>query len=448
MLDRADLRANLRWLRKLRTTLASRAEEIAGELACFRRCPLAEALASEVLPLLESVRFLERNLLADLRPRRLPRAGRPWWLGGVVALEGWRPRGRVLIVAPGNYPLFLAGSQALQALAAGNTVVWKPAPGAEAPARHFAQALGAAGGPVERFSIAQSTVEAVYREIETGLDLAVFTGSSTHGRKLLAALAERLVPAVVELSGCDSVWLRPDADLRLAARSVAYGLLLNRGRTCIAPRRLLVPEALLADFREELRQALDVQLAASSPDGSLHSWPDQTLAAVESALAAGARESVPHKGSFDREAPPPVMILEGVTPTMPVWTQDLFAPVACLVTYPDEATALTWEQACPYRLGATVFGRDHGAARKLACALPAPTVSINELIVATADPRLTFEGCGESGYGATRGHGGLRAMAQRQTILTQTWPFHPHLDPKRASDASLLLKLIRWLHRR
>src|SRR5580704_19611088 len=135
---RKGLRARLVILRRARHSIAAQAVEIAQSVPCQQPGALhrsvADTLVSEVLPLAEACRFLEREARWILAPQRLSTHTRPFWLRQVTAETRREPLGVVLIIAPANYPLFLPGVQALQALAAGNAVLWKPAPGGFAPA--------------------------------------------------------------------------------------------------------------------------------------------------------------------------------------------------------------------------------------------------------------------------------------------------------------------------
>ena len=126
------LRERLAVIRRARRLMAARAAALAATVAR----PAADTLVAEVLPLLEAAKFLERRAARLLAPRHLW-GGRPAWLFGVRAELRREPLGVVLILAPGNYPLFLPGAQALQALAAGNAVCIKPAPGGVAAAEAF-----------------------------------------------------------------------------------------------------------------------------------------------------------------------------------------------------------------------------------------------------------------------------------------------------------------------
>lgn len=422
------------FFRQLRHTIAD-ASDWPQQLAQYRQVGEAEALASEILPLADTCQWLENQAKSILKPRKVSAKHRPKWLGGTHLTETWQARGLVLIIGPGNYPLFLTLAPALQALAAGNTVCIKPAPGTKALIEKFLELCHQAGLPDGLVCCLDSEVASVYRALETGVDLAVFTGSSTHGRQLLQSCAERLTPAIVELSGCDAVFVLDDADLDLAADSIAYGLGLNHGRTCISPRRILVAASVHSAFAEKLKCAIELrrEICPITP-------PPLLETVIADAAAQGARQLT---GSTDPLTP---ILLDRITPTSLLWRSDLFAPICGVYPFADLEDALAAERQCPYRLGVSLFTANTQAAIPLARHLRIPNVVINDLIVPTADPRMAFGGAGESGWGVTRGAEGLRQMALPQRIVVRKTRFRPYLDPEQATQAGVLSALLKLLH--
>ena len=249
----------LQIIARARRMMAVRAPALAATLEAMR--PTADTLVSEVLPLLEAARFLERRATNLLAPRRLGRHGRPAWLAGVDLEIRREPCGAVLILAPANYPLFLPGAQVLQALVAGNGVCVKPAPGYTAPMATLATMLREAGLPDGLLAVLNDTVASGQDAVAAGFDRIVLTGSAETGRAVLRSTAETLTPSTMELSGDDPVFILPEADLNLAVASIAYGTRLNDGRTCIAPRRVYAPEPLV----RELERCLATSCAAPPP---------------------------------------------------------------------------------------------------------------------------------------------------------------------------------------
>ncbi len=380
---------------------------------------VADTLVAEVLPLLEACRFLEREAAFLLRPVKESAGSRPAWLRGVMVETRREPLGVVLILAPANYPLFLAGVQALQALVAGNAVLWKPAPGTAACAYALARQAVACGLDPALLTILDPDPHAVAALIHAGPGLApdkvILTGAAATGRAVLRQLAETLTPAAMELSGCDAVFVFEGADLARLVEALTFALRLNGSATCMAPRRLFVTDTVAEYLVPHLITSLD-----SIPATPL---TPQTRALlrdlVDEATLFGA--TLPLDG-FDVEAEETGCVygtlLDHVSPSMRVAQSDIFAPVLSILRVADTAEALAAHRACPYALTAAIFGPVKQA-EALAAQLHAGTVLINDLVVPTADPRASFAGRGESGFGATRGREGLLGMTQVKTILRQ-----------------------------
>ncbi|MDQ6939348.1 MAG: aldehyde dehydrogenase family protein, partial [Verrucomicrobiota bacterium] len=250
-------------VRKLRHLIAKNSDVLADAAAAVNRRPIAEKLVSEVLPLADACRWLERNAARVLAARRHGKRGRPLWLRGLSFEVQRQPFGCVLVIGPGNYPLFLPAVHTLHALVAGNAVLLKPAPGTRAVALAFAQLAFDAGLDSDLLTVLPEGIESAQDVVAAGVDKVVFTGSSENGRDLLAALAETNTPAVMELSGEDAVLVLADADLDLVTRAVRFGLRLNGGETCIAPKRLIVMESVADDLRRCLQEDISIECVSS-----------------------------------------------------------------------------------------------------------------------------------------------------------------------------------------
>lgn len=436
---RTPVRARLRVLRRLRRMIGSAPEDLAATVTTYAGRAPGETLLAEVLPLAEACRFLEREAAALLAPRKLGADGRPAWLRGVTAEVQRAPLGVVLILAPSNYPLMLPGIQLIQALAAGNAVVVKPAPRCTAPMQRLVALLDRAGLPDGLVQVLGETVADAEAALAAGVDKVLLTGSAETGRAVLGRLAEGLTPATMELSGSDAVIVLPGADPDTVARAVAYGLRLNGGATCIAPRRIFVPREAAASLEARLLDHLSRVPPAAVPLPVRR----QVHGLVQAAVADGARLAA---GAFDpadgRLAP---VVVADATPWMALLQSDVFAPVVSLVPVADVDAAITQAEECPYALGASVFGPARQA-RLVAESLRVGTVTVNDLIVPTADPRLPFGGRGRSGFGVTRGPEGLLELTHPKVIAVRSGRFRPHLRPPSAGDARFAATWLRLVH--
>ena len=434
-----SLRQRLKLVTRLRRLIARNAAELAQAVGDRPGRADGETLAMEVLPLADACHFLEREAESLLAPRRLGTKGRPLWLSGTEAEVRREPLGLVLIIAPSNYPLFLPGVQVVQALTAGNAVLIKPAPGCVEPMRALLLLLEQAGLPAGLCVLLDETVEAGREAIAAGVDKLVLTGSADTGRHVLADLAPYLTPAVMELSGNDAVFVLPGADLDLTAKALAYGLRLNGGATCIAPRRVFADRGCAL----ELERRLTPLVLDLAPVALPERVRNQVARLLDEAETAGCR-LIGHRFRAEEPRMAPVIIADAV-PELGLLREDIFAPVLSLVPVAGEADALNAAAQCPYALGASIFGPE-SLARPLAARVRAGSVTINDLIVPTADPRLPFGGQGISGFGVTRGAEGLLEMTAVKAVTVRSGRFRPHYDPVTPADAASMLDYIAAAH--
>jgi acyl-CoA reductase-like NAD-dependent aldehyde dehydrogenase len=427
-----------RVLRRTRGQLAARVDALCDSTPRSLRRTAADTMIAEILPLLEACRFLEREAPAILRVRRLGRRGLPFWLGSIDAEVHRVALGRVLVIGPENYPLLLPGVQAMQALTAGNSVVWKPAPGGRAVGEVFAAAMQQAGLPEGLLRITGESVEAAEQELLRGVDKVFFTGSSTTGRILLRQLAETLTPCVAELSGCDAVVVLPSADRARVIKALMFGMRLNGSATCMSPRRLL-----LVDHSAQQRIHLIEELCAAFATLDGIPLAAQVCRQLDELLEQAIREGAQVRGQRSSLQRP--ILVTNVRPHLQLAQQDIFAPVLSVIEVEDRANLAATIDACPYALTIAVFGEENQA-RALASQLTAGTVMVNDLIVPTADPRMPFGGRRQSGFGVTRGREGLLEMTAIKAISVRRSRSTRHFEAAGKIHADLFEGIIQASH--
>ena len=446
---------------KVAARVVQRREVLAKSITAPMRTSYFETITAELLPLAETAKWLSRTMARVLRTRHTSAWQTPMWLGSLRSEVRREALGTVLIIGTWNYPIFLTGAQLLHALAAGNGVVIKPAPGCEAVTAELVEIVVASGIPRELVLVLDSRVESAKLAIEIGVDHIVMTGSSASGRKVLEQAASKLVPATMELSGCDAVFVLPDADLDRVADLLRFGLMLNGGATCIAPRRVFVPESLREALEGKLRERLSAPGCADWKTPCAVSTIQNLQRVVSDAVAKGAiflsasnlfesgqtriheeelGKSFP--GSFASMEP---VILTGVNTEMEIYRLDVFAPVMLIVPVVSVSQGVEWNRLCPYGLCVSIFGGE-SQALVIESQLAAGTVLINDFVVPTADPRLPFGGRGESGYGVTRGEEGLLAMSVPKVVSRRKGKWLPHSNLPQANDEQLLDGLLQLQH--
>lgn len=441
------VRERIRHVSEFRRLLVRAADELTEAIGRDVGKSAEEALAGDVLPLADACLFLERQAARLLRPQSVSTSVRPLWLWGQSDVVHRRPRGVVGIIGTWNYPLLLNGVQLMQALTAGNAVVWKPSELAAHSAAVVTRLLREAGFPQDLIHVMPATRDGGAALAEADVDHVVFTGSSTTGRVLAANLGRRLVSSTLELSGCDAMFVLDDADPALAARAAWFGATLNRGQTCLAVRRALVSRKVYGPFLEALRPLAE---AARPMKLALPSQVEQAVRLVEDAIQSGAKllGSDPVKPTASEDECRPTAVLEA-RPEMALCREASFAPLLAVMPFDDLEEALNLEKPCPYALGASVFTRTPLRAERLAEWLRAGAVTVNDVVVPTAHPATPFGGRGESGWGVTQGSEGLLEMTLTQVVSVRTGTQRPHYDmvinPKDA-QGELLRALLQATH--
>jgi acyl-CoA reductase-like NAD-dependent aldehyde dehydrogenase len=396
--------------------------------------------------LVEACRFLEREAKQLLEPRRIGVRGRPAWLFGTVAEISREPMGVVLIIGPGNYPLFLAGAQLLQALVAGNGVLLKPGARGSRVALLFRNLLLRAGFDPDLISVLDESPEAGRAAIAAGADKVVFTGSDAVGQQILQQLARQITPSVMELGGSDAVIVRQDADLDLVSRALAFGLGLNGGATCMAPKRVYVHAGRATELEGRLAELFGAKRGIAYGKQSIR---EPMLSRLRDLCAdAFARGAHLIAGEIQEDRVLAPVVLGGVMPQARLLREEVFAPVLALVTVKDDDEAVSLANRSEYGLAASIFSRHEDRAREIAARIRAGVVTINDLIVPTADARLPFGGRGRSGFGSTRGAEGLLELTSPKVVTISHSKYRPALEPPREADASIFRSYLKLAHGR
>ena len=427
--------------------IAENAQRLHDAVTTRQRCDYRETVSAELFPLADAAKWLASAARRILGDRPVVGRGKPLFLRGIRSIVHREPMGVVLIIGTWNYPIFLVGTQILQAVVAGNAVLIKPALGCEKVSRLLVDLLVRSGMPESLCAVLGESAEQASEAIRANVDLIVLTGSSETGRKVLEQASKTLTPAIMELSGCDAVLILESANLKRAVDSLLFGLRLNGSATCMAPRRIFVPTNRLEELKNSLQDRLN-----EIPDTVV---PRKIIERIALALAGHSFQLLEKLPPTVKQATPETvesLLLAGrpaiffpVSRNFPLSACDIFAPVLIILPYDDLQHAIDDCNQCKYALTAAIFGEER-LASLVASQLAVGMVIVNDLIAPTADPRLPFGGRGESGYGVTRGVEGLLQMTRPKVISVNRAGWLPHLDPPQERDAALLEGILQWCH--
>lgn len=333
-----------------------------------------------------------------------------------------QPLGTVLIITPWNYPVFLTVSPIAAAIAAGNTVVYKPSELSEHTSRALVKILSSALDP-EVFASVTGGVPQSTALLKNKFDKIMYTGNGVVGRIVARAAAENLTPTLLELGGKSPVVITKTANLRIAARRVLWGKQVNSGQTCVAPDYVLVQESVRADFIAHLKTAyheFNSELSKSSEDYS-HIINDRHFARVKAYLD-NTKGTVVLGGNHDaatRFFPP--TIVDGIDADDSLLKEEIFGPLLGLVSFGElsEAVAfITREHDTPLAL--YVFSTDKREQQYVLDRVRCGGACVNDTLMQTSVPHAPFGGVGESGAGGGyHGRHGFDAFSHHRTVLAQ-----------------------------
>lgn len=344
------------------------------------------------------------------------------------AVELHAPKGVVGIIAPWNYPLSLALTDALAALVAGNAVVIKPDSQTPFTALWAAQLLADAGLPEGLFQVVPGAGSVVGSAIIGRADYVCFTGSTATGRAVAEQAGRRLIGCSLELGGKNAMLVLADADLDKAAEGAVRASYASGGQLCMSIERLYVDEAVREPFTAKFvdrvkAMRLGIGLDWSADMGSLISAGQLATVQqhVDEAVAKGARvlaggKARPDIGPLVYEP----TVLDGVTPEMAVCGEETFGPVVSVYGFRTEDEAVERANATDYGLNASVWSRDTGRARAIGARLQAGTVNVNEGYSAGwGSMDAPMGGFKSSGLSRRHGREGLLKYTEPQTVAVQ-----------------------------
>lgn len=407
-----------RLARLRRLILANEATFAAAISDDFGTRASAETKLLEILPTLSAIRHASRNLARWMRPQR--RRVDPAFLPGKAWLRH-EPLGVVGIISPWNYPLQLAFSPLVDALAAGNRVMLKPSELTPNFSGLLQRLVAEAFDPLE-VAVVTGGVEVGQAFAGLPFDHLLFTGSTAVGRKVYQAAAANLTPVTLELGGKSPAIICPDYPLAQAARSIAFGKWVNAGQTCIAPDYVLVP----ADRADALADGLIAQARISYP--TVADNPDYSAMisdahfarlsrALDEARAAGARViSHQDEGAAGRRKIGPTVVV-GAPDDALFHTEEIFGPILPIIAYRDldEAIASVAQRERPLAL--YCFARDSAQHERVLGRILSGGATLNGTLLHVAQESLPFGGVGHSGIGAYHGEEGFRRFSHPRAIF-------------------------------
>ncbi len=401
-------------LRALADTIETHLEELSVLEARNAGKPIGDA-RGEIGMVVETFRYYAgapERLLGDTIP-----------VAGGVGMTFREPLGVVALITPWNFPLAIASWKLAPALAAGNTVVLKPAELTPLTAMRFAELVLEAGIPEGVVNVVVGPGRTCGQRLVEHPHVAkvAFTGSTEVGASIAAGAAATIKRVTLELGGKSANVIFADADLAAAAAAAPGAVFGNAGQDCCARSRILVQEGAVDEFLTLFTDAVAGIRVGDPLDESTTMGP---------LISAGHRETV---ASFVPDGSP--IAIQGAVPDGPgYWfpptvlspvaasdraaTEEIFGPVACVIPFTDEADAIRMANDTVYGLSGSIWTRDGGRALRVARAIDTGVLSINSnSSVRVSTP---FGGFKQSGYGRELGPHATDAYTEVKTVYYRT----------------------------
>ena len=453
----------MRILGRFAELLCDQKDSVAAVISCEAGKPEAEAMSTEVMVVLDTVKYLQNHVPAFLKPEPVPHGNPVMKLKGGTLLR--EPYGAIGIISPWNYPFSLPSIQTLTAIATGNAVVLKPSEFTPYSSLELEKLLRAAGLDADLLQVITGDGAAGAALLAANVQKIVFTGSVATGKRVAQAAAARLLPVVLELGGKDPMIVLEDADIDVASSAAVWGAFMNAGQTCLSVERCYVQEKIYEKFLEKcVEKTNKLRVGSSHPlrrtdsgdkeihDGAKSGAPASKVSSagegaygpnpgvdvgpmiherqlsivqshVEDAVTRGARLLAGGKPLAQLGpnffAP---TILADVDHSMKIMREETFGPVLPVCSFKTEDEAVKLANDSEYGLAACIFTNDRKRGEALARRVQAGTVMVNDVLTCFGISEAPHGGIKASGIGRTHGRFGLEEMVWPKYVDSDRMP--------------------------
>ena len=441
MIFKTDLNYRKQALVKLLLTVQKKENEIIQALYDDFKKPAFEAVATETSYIVSELEYTIKNLKKWAKPQRVLPSFLNFPSTDYLYKE---PYGKVLVIAPWNYPYQLALAPLIAAVAAGNQVVVKPAGLAENTSRVIAEII--------QESFEEQHVHCILGGVEVSQNLLsqrwdyiFFTGSVSVGKIVAKAAAAHLTPVTLELGGKNPCIIDETADLKLAAKRIVWGKFLNAGQTCIAPDYLLAQDKIKSKLIEYLKQEITLAYGKNPQDSpdfpriiNEKNWKRQLQLLENQRVIFGGQSA---ESDFYLA---PTLLDEPSLESL-VMQEEIFGPILPILSYTSEADLekiiLRYEKP----LSLYVFTKQNSLAQKIINRFSFGGGCINDTVIHFANKRLPFGGVGHSGIGAYHGKRSFELFSHHKPIVKKaTWLDIPLRYAPYQGKLSGLKKMLKW----
>jgi succinate-semialdehyde dehydrogenase/glutarate-semialdehyde dehydrogenase/succinyl-CoA reductase len=347
------------------------------------------------------------------------------------SIVAYDPLGVIGSIMPWNFPYWQALRFAAPSLMVGNTIILKPASATMQCGIEIENIFRKAGVPEGIFQTLIGNSSIAETLIDSNINAVTFTGSVPVGAKVAMRATSQLKKTVLELGGSDPFIVCEDADIEKTSTGAVKGRFINCGQSCIASKRFIVVGNIAKEFIEKFVQKTeklkigdplsdDTDIGPLVNAKSLNNMESLVMDSVrEGAEIITGGERAYSKGFFYRPT-----IMKNVSPKMNIATEEVFGPIAPIITVDNENEAMNIANDSKYGLGASIWTQDLDKAEKLSRAVESGIVTVNNVVV--SDPRVPFGGIKNSGFGRELSRFGMLEFVNIKSVRFYDQLIHNH----------------------
>lgn len=410
-------------LKILKQAIESFEEAIYQALQTDLRKSRFETAVTELLFTYAEIDFAIKNLKEWMEPIEVSRTMSNVFSTNKIYYE---PKGVCLIIAPWNYPFQLIMSPLISAIAAGNCVMFTPSELSVASSSVL-HSLISKHFTTNEIACFEGDAEVSKELLKLPFDHIFFTGSTAVGKIVMEAAAKNLTSVTLELGGKSPAVVDASANLKKAAKKIAWGKLVNAGQTCIAPDYVLIDETLEADFITYYKKAVSNMYFNAAGEIDKDSYGKiinekqfkRLMDLTKDAVSAGA-ELILGGESNEQDLTILPSILKNVTAENPIMQQEIFGPILPIVTFKKLEEAIDFINAKDKPLALYIFSNDHDNQEQILTLTSSGGVCVNDVLVHISNSNLPFGGVNSSGMGSCHGIFGFKNFSHERAVVFQS----------------------------
>lgn len=415
-------------LKELQKVIREKENEIAEALKKDLNKDKVESYMVETGMVLDELSYMIKNIKKWSKAKRVKTPLSQFLASSYIVPE---PYGIVVIMSPWNYPFLLTMQPLIGALAAGNTSIVKPSRHSINTSNIIKEILGEV---FEEEYVSVVWGEDVSEEIlKQDVQYICYTGSARIGKKVMMAAAEKLIPVTLELGGKSPCIVEKTADIKLAAKRIAFGRILNAGQTCIAPDYMLVDSSIKKDFVEELKKNI-IKMIGEKPlenDEYPKMIGEKQFKKVTSMLV---ENEIIYGGKFDENTLKIEPTILNCTYKSKAMEEEIFGPLFPIIEFTEISEIIEYINSNPKPLALYLFTNDKKIQKRILREVPFGGGCINDTIMHIASHSMPFGGVGNSGMGSYHGKYSFNTFSHYKSIIKKSnlidmpMRYHPYKE--------------------